>query len=174
MAARKTALASIGGLALVIAASFFGFDLTSNSSDSNKQAATHTAQPSATAQGSRATSTARSTSASNTPKQNASKQGTSGLPTCPVATLPDQARDVIGDIKAGGPFQYPDNDGVHFGNFENKLPRNNYREYTVETPGLGHRGAKRIVTGGGSDRNPDTWFFTSDHYENFCEIPDAE
>ena len=49
-----------------------------------------------------------------------------------------------------------------------------YREYTVETPGLDHRGARRIVTGGGSETDPEVWTFTDDHYESFCEIPDAE
>jgi ribonuclease len=44
----------------------------------------------------------------------------------------------------------------------------------VETPGVGHRGARRIVVGGGSDTDPDVWYYTDDHYESFCEIPDAE
>ena len=52
--------------------------------------------------------------------------------------------------------------------------KNYYREYTVETPGIGHRGAKRIVTGGGSETDPDVWYYTDDHYESFCSIPDAE
>lgn len=83
----------------------------------------------------------------------------------------------MGDILAGGPFEYPDNDGVRFGNYEGRLPqqgRDYYREYTVETPDLGHRGARRIVTGGSDAADPDVWYYTSDHYETFCEIPDAE
>ena len=31
-----------------------------------------------------------------------------------------------------------------------------------------------IVVGGGSDTDPDVWYYTDDHYESFCEIPDAE
>lgn len=51
---------------------------------------------------------------------------------------------------AGGPFPY-DKDGTTFFNRERLLPletRGFYREYTVPTPGLRHRGARRIVCGG--------------------------
>lgn len=159
MAAKNKAFAGIGGLALVLVASYFGFDL-------NKEAPkSQDAQPTATSKQAQPLKQAQ-------PRKQA--QPTSGLPTCAVATLPEQARLVIGDIKKGGPFQHPDNDGVHFGNFERKLPKNDYREYTVDTPGVNHRGPRRIVTGGGSERNPGTWFYTADHYESFCEIPDAD
>ncbi|MGP6172718.1 ribonuclease domain-containing protein [Corynebacterium sp. A21] len=96
---------------------------------------------------------------------------------CTLEALPAEAVEVVSAVQAGGPFEYPDNDGVHFGNYEGQLPPENsdfYREYTVETPGLNHRGARRIVTGGGEDTDPETWYYTSDHYESFCEIPDAE
>jgi ribonuclease len=96
---------------------------------------------------------------------------------CPLSSLPPEAREVVDDILNGGPFAYPDNDGVRFGNYEHVLPqqsRNYYREYTVDTPGVKHRGARRIVVGGGSKTDPDVWFYTDDHYERFCEIPDAE
>lgn len=96
---------------------------------------------------------------------------------CPLRTLPKQARTVATDITQGRPLAHPDNDGVRFGNYEGVLPReskNYYREYTVDTPGLNHRGARRIVTGGGSKTDPDVWFYTDDHYETFCFIPDAE
>lgn len=96
---------------------------------------------------------------------------------CSLTTLPAEAAEVVETIQSGGPFDYPDNDGVHFGNYEGHLPREHsdfYREYTVETPGLNHRGPRRIVTGGGVDTDPDTWYYTADHYESFCEIPDAE
>ena len=66
---------------------------------------------------------------------------------------------------------------MRFGNYEGVLPqesRDYYREYTVETPGLNHRGTRRIVTGGGSETDPDVWYYTDDHYESFCSIPDAE
>ena len=49
-------------------------------------------------------------------------------------------------------------------------PRGYYREYTVRTPDLGHRGARRIVTGGDP---PEVWYYTDDHYETFrgFEVP---
>lgn len=100
-----------------------------------------------------------------------------GGETCSLGTLPDEAEDVVGDILIGGPFDYPENDGTHFGNYEGLLPEEHndyYREYTVDTPGLEHRGARRIVTGGGTETDPETWYYTEDHYESFCEIPDAE
>jgi ribonuclease T1 len=91
--------------------------------------------------------------------------------------LPPEAREVIADIEAGGPYEYPRNDGVTFGNREGLLPdedRGYYREFTVETPGLNHRGARRIVTGGPDERDPEHWYYTDDHYESFCEfLPDG-
>jgi guanyl-specific ribonuclease Sa len=45
-----------------------------------------------------------------------------------------------------------------------------YREFTVETPGLGHRGARRIVTGGEIEQDPEHWYYTQDHYQSFCEF----
>lgn len=71
------------------------------------------------------------------------------------------------------PLPPPDNDDRRFGNYERILPeqpRNYYREYTVDTPGVHHRGARRIVTGGGGDGHVDEWFYTADHYESFCEM----
>ena len=96
---------------------------------------------------------------------------TSGLPAC--GSLPDEAWDTVDTIEAGGPFPYPDNDDRRFGNYEHALPqqpKNYYREYTVDTPGVGHRGARRIVTGGGADGHVDEWFYTADHYDTFCEM----
>ena len=54
-----------------------------------------------------------------------------------------------------------------FGNREGLLPRQPrgwYREYTVDTPGLRHRGARRIVTGGNPPRE---WYYSDDHYRSF-------
>ena len=34
----------------------------------------------------------------------------------------------------------------------------------METPGLSHRGARRIVTGGDP---PEAWYYTDDHYDSF-------
>jgi guanyl-specific ribonuclease Sa len=96
-----------------------------------------------------------------------------GIPDCGAETLPPEAHEVIEDIESGGPYEYPRNDGVPFGNREGLLPdgeRGYYREYTVETPGLNHRGARRIVTGGPDERDPEHWYYTDDHYESFCEF----
>ncbi|PID53289.1 MAG: hypothetical protein CSB46_08995 [Micrococcales bacterium] len=72
-----------------------------------------------------------------------------------------------------GPFDYPGKDGSTFGNYEGHLPpqqRGFYREYTVRTPGVDHRGARRIVTGGFDQDDPEHWYYTGDHYESFCEF----
>jgi guanyl-specific ribonuclease Sa len=82
------------------------------------------------------------------------------------AFLPDEARDTIALIRRGGPFPHPQDGGI-FQNREGLLPerpRGWYREYTVETPGLSHRGARRIVTGGDP---PEAWYYTDDHYDSF-------
>lgn len=101
----------------------------------------------------------------------------SGLETCPVSELPAEAAETADDVQSGGPYDFPENDNTRFGNYEGVLPDEElgyYREYTVVTPGLDHRGERRIVTGGGQEHDPDVWYYTDDHYESFCEIPDAE
>jgi guanyl-specific ribonuclease Sa len=63
------------------------------------------------------------------------------VPDC-TAELPPEAHDVVGDIEAGGPYEYPRNDGVTFGNREGLLPDQGsgyYREFTVKTPGANNR-----------------------------------
>lgn len=88
-----------------------------------------------------------------------------------LAELPPQGRSTYALIREGGPFPY-DKDGSVFGNRERLLPqkkRGYYREYTVRTPGLRHRGARRIVCGG-APRTPDACYYTSDHYASFREI----
>ncbi len=81
-----------------------------------------------------------------------------------------QIDNTIALIQQGGPFPYPDKDGTTFGNRESRLPaeaRGYYREYTVPTPGVSHRGARRIVTGG----NPPTvYYLTLDHYDSFSKL----
>ena len=80
--------------------------------------------------------------------------------------LTPEARKTVGLIQRGGPFPYRQ-DGTTFGNREKRLPRRDrgwYREYTVDTPGLSHRGPRRIVTGG---HPPTEWYYTADHYESF-------
>jgi ribonuclease T1 len=81
--------------------------------------------------------------------------------------LPAEARDTLALIKAGGPFPYP-NDGKTFGNREAHLPKHGrgyYREYTVRTPGMRDRGARRIVAGRGGE-----FYYTDDHYRTFKRI----
>lgn len=84
-----------------------------------------------------------------------------------VHQLPLEARLTLELIKAGGPFPYPQ-DGRVFSNREKLLPlqkRGYYREYTVRTPGVRHRGARRIVAGSGGE-----YFYTQDHYRTFRRI----
>ncbi|OYY95730.1 MAG: ribonuclease [Hydrogenophilales bacterium 28-61-23] len=84
-----------------------------------------------------------------------------------VAELPPEARQTLQLIKRGGPFPYA-RDGIPFGNREGLLPaqqRNYYREYTVPTPGLKHRGARRIIAGRAGD-----YWYSADHYRTFKRI----
>lgn len=84
---------------------------------------------------------------------------------------PDERADVLAMvqlIRAGGPFAYPDKDGSVFGNYERLLPaqaRGYYREYTVKTPGISHRGARRIIAGSAAEM-----FYTRDHYATFVRL----
>lgn len=81
-----------------------------------------------------------------------------------------QIDNTIALIQQGGPFPYPHKDGTIFYNREGKLPAQSqsyYHEYTVPTPGVSHRGARRIVTGG----NPPTvYYLTIDHYDSFRKL----
>ena len=96
------------------------------------------------------------------------------LPGTAVATvsytgLPAQGHEVMTQIRQGGPFSF-EKDGTVFGNREHLLPsqkRGYYREYTVPTPGLSHRGARRIVCGGPQPKQPDACYYTDDHYNSF-------
>lgn len=91
----------------------------------------------------------------------------SGLPIVQVSDLPPEAAETLSLIDSGGPYPYDEDDGP-FGNFEGILPdhdRGYYREYTVETPGLSHRGARRIVTGSDGE-----FYWTDDHYSSFSRI----
>jgi ribonuclease T1 len=86
--------------------------------------------------------------------------------------LPPEARETLRMISAGGPFPY-ERDGIVFNNFEKLLPedrRGYYREYTVRTPGVKHRGARRIVCGGWQKQQPDACWYTADHYKSFRKI----
>lgn len=82
------------------------------------------------------------------------------------AFLPPEAQHTLTLIQRGGPFPHRQ-DGSVFQNREGRLPRQPggyYREYTVDTPGLDHRGTRRIVTGG---KPPREYYYTDDHYESF-------
>lgn len=80
--------------------------------------------------------------------------------------LPAEAETTLALIASNGPFPHRQ-DGAVFQNREKRLPqkyRGFYHEYTVKTPGLGHRGARRIVTGG----DPvEIYYYTDDHYNSF-------
>ena len=92
--------------------------------------------------------------------------------TVALSALPPQGQQVMGQILQGGPFRY-EKDGTVFFNRERLLPsqkRGYYREYTVPTPGLSHRGARRIVCGGERPRSPDACYYTEDHYASFRKI----
>ncbi len=59
-------------------------------------------------------------------------------------------------------------DGTTFQNREARLPQKPagyYKEYTVLTRGVNHRGARRIVCG-----NEGELYYTSDHYRTFIRI----
>jgi len=84
-----------------------------------------------------------------------------------VAELPPEARATLNVIKNNGPFPYP-RDGVVFGNYEHALPqqsRGYYHEYTVKTPGVHNRGARRIVCG-----TVPECYYSDDHYQSFRRI----
>ncbi|APU17129.1 MULTISPECIES: ribonuclease domain-containing protein [Actinoalloteichus] len=92
---------------------------------------------------------------------------TSGFAQVDLSSLPPEATVTAELIQAGGPFPHRQ-DGVVFGNRERVLPdceRGYYHEYTVETPGLSHRGARRLVTG-----ENDEYFYTNDHYASFVLV----
>ena len=98
------------------------------------------------------------------------------LPPAPLAEvaaaeLPKEARATLARIRKGGPFPYA-RDGAVFGNREGLLParpRGYYREYTVKTPGVRNRGARRIVSGKAGEH-----FYTEDHYGSFRRIRERD
>ncbi|WP_426271481.1 ribonuclease domain-containing protein [Dyella kyungheensis] len=83
--------------------------------------------------------------------------------------LPPEAGDTLRRIASGGPFEHRQ-DGVVFQNREGRLPakpQGYYHEYTVDTPGLDYRGARRIITGG---TPPQIYYYTDDHYRTFRQF----
>ena len=84
-----------------------------------------------------------------------------------VDQLPREARETIALIRNGGPFPYA-KDGAVFGNREGVLPRAKrgyYREYTVKTPHVRTRGARRIVAGASGEI-----YYSDDHYNHFRRV----
>ena len=81
--------------------------------------------------------------------------------------LPIEAQETIVLIRKGGPYPYA-KDGAVFGNREGILPRAKrgyYREYTVKTPGVRTRGARRIVAAASGDL-----YYSDDHYNRFRRV----
>jgi ribonuclease T1 len=88
-----------------------------------------------------------------------------------VSALPAEARTTLELIHVGGPFPY-ERDAVVFGNRERLLPsrpRGYYHEYTVPTPGVRSRGARRIVCGGHT-ADLSECYYSDDHYRSFRKI----
>ena len=105
--------------------------------------------------------------------------------------LPAEARHTLQLIQRAGPYPH-ERDDVTFGNFEKLLPaaqRGYYREYTVLTPGVRHRGARRMVVGCEREklqqqraqqppgslrlahcRDGGELYYTADHYRTFRRV----
>ncbi|MDT4941073.1 MAG: ribonuclease [Pseudonocardiales bacterium] len=115
-------------------------------------------------------STSSSTNSPDSSLSSASSAGPATRPASaePLAALPPEAAATVELIERGGPFPFPQNDGVVFHNFEHLLPGEPdgyYREYTVPTPGSPDRGERRIVTGSDGE-----FWYTDDHYESFERV----
>lgn len=98
-----------------------------------------------------------------------------GVPTCPLETLPPEVAETVRVIHSNGPFPFPRNDGVVFGNREGHLPDQAggcCHEYTVITPGVRNRSTRHVITGGAPVTNPRQYFYTDDHYDSFCLVTD--
>lgn len=76
------------------------------------------------------------------------------------SVLPVEAMHVIMLIALGGNFPYPNKDGSLFENRFGDLPKGEYVEFTVPTPGVNGRGSRRLVL-----RQNGMVFFTACHYE---------
>ncbi|QNK01868.1 ribonuclease domain-containing protein [Dyella telluris] len=102
------------------------------------------------------------------PATTATPAATAGQGSLP-SFLPPEAADELRRIATGGPFEHRQ-DGVVFQNREHRLPaqpEGYYHEYTVDTPGLDYRGARRIITGG---TPPQVYYYTDDHYRTFRQF----
>lgn len=165
MAEWKKIASGVGAAALVLAGGYFGLDGSDQEPQGSQESGSSTNSGESGASG-------NSESSSESTRSASASGGT-----CAVATLPKEADEVIDRILTDQDQLYATHDGKHFGNYEGRLPKERggyYREYTVITPGDSSRGARRIVVGGGTENDPDVWYYTDDHYESFCVIPDAE
>jgi ribonuclease T1 len=98
-------------------------------------------------------------------------KGALSLSVIAAEDLPREARQTLALIKRDGPFPYA-KDGVVFGNYEGVLPkqkRGYYHEFTVKTPGVRNRGARRIIAGG-EPTSSGEYYYTDDHYATFKRI----
>ena len=105
-------------------------------------------------------------------KDNGASVESAGPSSVLLGELPQEARQTHQLIHQGGPFPF-EKDGTVFGNRERLLPsfpRGFYREYTVKTSGVSHRGARRIVCGGIVPSRPQKCYYTADHYASFRRI----
>ena len=93
------------------------------------------------------------------------------LGTVAATDLPREAQQMLTLIRQGGPFPFA-KDGVVFGNYEGILPKHRrgyYHEFTVRTPGVRTRGARRIIVGGELVSSHER-YYTEDHYATFRRI----
>lgn len=166
-------LGSIVGLVVVVALAWNdpapGRDGTARSAGTALDSApTSTSSTAATGPGRTTTTTSREARRTTTTGRGArSTARPSDGRSVALSRLPNEAADTWALVESDGPFPF-DRDGVVFGNFEGHLPRRArgyYREYTVVTPGLDHRGARRLVVG----EDGDVWY-TDDHYETFQPV----
>jgi len=109
---------------------------------------------------------------SMTPSRSEARQSSGLGAEVSLASLSPEAQRTDQLILSGGPFPFS-RDGVVFGNYEKSLPhepRGWYHEYTVPTPGVRSRGARRIICGGNPPTEPEACFYTEDHYNSFHRI----
>ncbi|MFD5867800.1 ribonuclease domain-containing protein [Corynebacterium sp. NPDC060344] len=167
----KGILAGAGALVLALAAAWLGIDGSNGTDGTGGSGDTGSNNSDGVGNGGNSGDNGRDSNGGG----NSDDTGGDGV--CSIDSLPPQADDVVDRILTNQDHIHSAHDGKHFGNYEGILPQERgsfYREYTVDTPGLDHRGARRIVVGGGTEDDPDVWYYTDDHYESFCEIPDAE
>lgn len=90
-----------------------------------------------------------------------SGRGTAGYPIYQMSyhSLPSEAVSVLEKIVRMEAFSHPQ-DGSYFSNRNGDLPVGVYLEFTVPTPGVGHRAMRRFVI-----RSQGQVFFTACHYE---------